>query len=214
MPNNRIRSPWISSVSPSITAARPAISPEAAQVGELVTIASTKLRPCDQALRPERWEAREIIATWAPGRVGLARADAIGPQMDYLFQISRRPLYVRTIRTAERENLHALPRRDPAAHPRGGRGTSPADTYLGRSRRQSPDRAHLPVQRLCRGARLCEPGGALAESEGHHPDICFGWGYATVSLQTHKIKGLHENEFIMAAKLDRMADVAGSAGPT
>ena len=45
----------------------------------------------------------------------------------------------------------------------------------------------------------------LAEAEGHHPDISFGWGYATVSLQTHKIKGLHENDFIMAAKLDRIA---------
>jgi 4a-hydroxytetrahydrobiopterin dehydratase len=47
--------------------------------------------------------------------------------------------------------------------------------------------------------------GALAESEGHHPDITFGWGYATVSLYTHKIKGLHENDFIMAAKIDRIA---------
>ena len=45
----------------------------------------------------------------------------------------------------------------------------------------------------------------LAEEEGHHPDITFGWGYATVSLYTHKIKGLHENDFIMAAKLDRIA---------
>ena len=44
--------------------------------------------------------------------------------------------------------------------------------------------------------------GELAEAEGHHPDIAFGWGYATVSLQTKKIKGLHENDFIMAAKLD------------
>ena len=52
----------------------------------------------------------------------------------------------------------------------------------------------------------------LAEAEGHHPDIGFGWGYATVSLQTKKIKGLHENDFIMAAKLDRMADALGSAG--
>jgi 4a-hydroxytetrahydrobiopterin dehydratase len=34
--------------------------------------------------------------------------------------------------------------------------------------------------------------GDLAEAEGHHPDISFGWGYATVSLQTKKIKGLHE----------------------
>ena len=46
----------------------------------------------------------------------------------------------------------------------------------------------------------------LAEAQGHHPDIGFGWGYATVSLRTKKIKGLHENEFIMAAKLDRLAD--------
>jgi 4a-hydroxytetrahydrobiopterin dehydratase len=46
--------------------------------------------------------------------------------------------------------------------------------------------------------------GALAESEGHHPDICFGWGYAKVSLQTKKIKGLHENDFIIAAKIDRL----------
>ena len=45
----------------------------------------------------------------------------------------------------------------------------------------------------------------LAEAEGHHPDISFGWGYATVSLRTKKIKGLHENDFIMAAKLDRLA---------
>jgi 4a-hydroxytetrahydrobiopterin dehydratase len=47
--------------------------------------------------------------------------------------------------------------------------------------------------------------GALAEAEGHHPDVCFGWGYATISLQTHKIKGLHENDFILAAKVDQLA---------
>jgi 4a-hydroxytetrahydrobiopterin dehydratase len=52
--------------------------------------------------------------------------------------------------------------------------------------------------------------GELAEAQGHHPDIAFGWGYATVSLQTKKIKGLHENDFIMAAKLDRIA-TAGEA---
>lgn len=46
---------------------------------------------------------------------------------------------------------------------------------------------------------------ALAEDEGHHPDIGFGWGYATVSLQTKKINGLHENDVIMAAKIARLA---------
>jgi 4a-hydroxytetrahydrobiopterin dehydratase len=51
-------------------------------------------------------------------------------------------------------------------------------------------------------------GAELAETEAHHPDISFGWGYATVSLRTKKIKGLHENDFIMAVKLDRIA-----AGP-
>jgi len=50
--------------------------------------------------------------------------------------------------------------------------------------------------------------GKLAETEGHHPDICFGWGYAVVALQTKKIKGLHENDFIMAAKIDRLAEQA------
>jgi 4a-hydroxytetrahydrobiopterin dehydratase len=46
--------------------------------------------------------------------------------------------------------------------------------------------------------------GELAEAEGHHPDISFGWGNAMVSLQTKKIKGLHENDFIMATKIDRI----------
>lgn len=45
--------------------------------------------------------------------------------------------------------------------------------------------------------------GELAEEEGHHPDITFGWGYAKVIFYTHKIKGLHENDFIMAAKVDQ-----------
>ena len=48
----------------------------------------------------------------------------------------------------------------------------------------------------------------IAEAEGHHPEVAFGWGYATISLQTKKIKGLHENDFILAAKLDRIAEAA------
>ncbi len=46
--------------------------------------------------------------------------------------------------------------------------------------------------------------GELAEREGHHPDIHFGWGYATVVFYTHKINGLHENDFVMAAKTDAL----------
>jgi 4a-hydroxytetrahydrobiopterin dehydratase len=48
--------------------------------------------------------------------------------------------------------------------------------------------------------------GELAETQGHHPDITFGWGYAMVSLRTKKIKGLHENDFIMAGRIDRLFD--------
>ena len=46
--------------------------------------------------------------------------------------------------------------------------------------------------------------GDIAESEGHHPDISLGWGYAEVTFYTHKIKGLHENDFIMAAKVNKL----------
>ena len=47
--------------------------------------------------------------------------------------------------------------------------------------------------------------GAIAESEGHHPDIEFGWGYANITLFTHAINGLFENDFILAAKIDRIS---------
>jgi 4a-hydroxytetrahydrobiopterin dehydratase len=45
---------------------------------------------------------------------------------------------------------------------------------------------------------------AVTRDYGHHPNISFGWGNATISLQTKKIKGLHENDFIMATKIDRI----------
>jgi 4a-hydroxytetrahydrobiopterin dehydratase len=46
--------------------------------------------------------------------------------------------------------------------------------------------------------------GALAEAQGHHPDILLAWGKAEVTLWTHKIDGLTESDFIMAAKIDRL----------
>jgi 4a-hydroxytetrahydrobiopterin dehydratase len=46
--------------------------------------------------------------------------------------------------------------------------------------------------------------GALAEQEGHHPAILTEWGRVTVTLWTHKIRGLHRNDFIMAAKIDSL----------
>jgi 4a-hydroxytetrahydrobiopterin dehydratase len=53
--------------------------------------------------------------------------------------------------------------------------------------------------------------GELAESEGHHPALLTEWGRVTVSWWTHKIRGLHRNDFIMAAKTDALAAEATSA---
>lgn len=47
--------------------------------------------------------------------------------------------------------------------------------------------------------------GALAEKQGHHPDIFLAWGKAEVTMWTHKVDGLTESDFIMAAKIDRLA---------
>lgn len=44
----------------------------------------------------------------------------------------------------------------------------------------------------------------IAESEGHHPDLQISWGKAVVELTTHAIKGLSENDFILAAKIDQI----------
>ena len=47
----------------------------------------------------------------------------------------------------------------------------------------------------------------ISESEGHHPDILFGWGYAKIKITTHAIEGLSENDFILAAKIDQIINV-------
>src|ERR1700693_1449723 len=82
-------------------------------------------------------------------------------------------------------------------------------------RRQAPDWALVDdatrIERTYRfknfgeAFAFVEQAAALAEAEMHHPDISFGWGYATVSLRTKMIKGLHENDFIMAANIDCLA---------
>ena len=46
--------------------------------------------------------------------------------------------------------------------------------------------------------------GVISEKEKHHPDILFGWGYAKIQIFTHKIKGLVESVFILAAKIDKI----------
>ena len=80
--------------------------------------------------------------------------------------------------------------------------------------------AHVPLWKMAPGAARIERNfkfvnfvttldfvnkvGALCESEQHHGDFTFGWGYCTVVFYTHKIKGLHENDFIIAAKVDQI----------
>ena len=46
--------------------------------------------------------------------------------------------------------------------------------------------------------------GKISEEEGHHPEISFGWGYAKINITTHAIEGLSENDFILAAKIDKI----------
>ncbi len=80
---------------------------------------------------------------------------------------------------------------------------------------------HVPGWRLIDESRKLERGfefknfadamafanavGEVSEAEDHHPDITFGWGYCTVVFYTHKIGGLHENDFIMAAKVSALS---------
>jgi 4a-hydroxytetrahydrobiopterin dehydratase len=53
--------------------------------------------------------------------------------------------------------------------------------------------------------------GAIAEAEGHHPDLYLAWGKCKVEIWTHKINGLTESDFYLAAKADRAFDSMRSA---
>ena len=55
--------------------------------------------------------------------------------------------------------------------------------------------------------RFVNEVGKISEEEGHHPDIIFGWGYAKINITTHAIEGLSENDFILAAKIDKKINV-------
>ena len=49
--------------------------------------------------------------------------------------------------------------------------------------------------------------GEISEKERHHPDISFGWGYSSIKIYTHAVNGLSENDFILAAKIDKIINV-------
>lgn len=53
--------------------------------------------------------------------------------------------------------------------------------------------------------------GALAEEQGHHPDIFLAWGKVEITTWTHKIDGLTESDFVLAAKIDRLYPQTASA---
>ncbi len=55
--------------------------------------------------------------------------------------------------------------------------------------------------------------GAIAESEGHHPDLFLAWGKVEISIWTHAIDGLSESDFILAAKIDTIPLPATPAAP-
>lgn len=54
--------------------------------------------------------------------------------------------------------------------------------------------------------RFANAIAAIAEQEGHHPDLQISWGKVIVELTTHALKGLSENDFILAAKVDKVAN--------
>ncbi len=62
------------------------------------------------------------------------------------------------------------------------------------------------VKNFVQALELTNRVGALAEAEDHHPAVLTEWGRVTVTWWTHKIKGLHRNDFIMAAKTDQLIE--------
>ena len=83
---------------------------------------------------------------------------------------------------------------------------------LGHLARQVPDWSVVEEHHLLRTFRFPDfktaldfvnRAGAVAESEGHHPDLLLAWGRVEAKIYTHKIDGLSESDFVLAAKLDR-----------
>lgn len=62
----------------------------------------------------------------------------------------------------------------------------------------------FPFKNFALAMTFAQKVGVLSEQENHHPDITFGWGYCQVVFYSHKIQGLHENDFIMAAKVNQL----------
>ena len=64
---------------------------------------------------------------------------------------------------------------------------------------------HFKFKNFLESQKFINKVGDIAEAEGHHPDIWFGWGYAKIKIFTHAIQGLAESDFILAAKIDKIS---------
>ena len=63
---------------------------------------------------------------------------------------------------------------------------------------------NFKFQNFIKSQEFVNKVGSIAEQEGHHPDILYGWGYAKIKIFTHAIKGLAESDFILASKIDQL----------
>ena len=61
-----------------------------------------------------------------------------------------------------------------------------------------------PGSSFARALEFANKVGAIAEAEGHHPDLYVAWGKCRVEVWTHKVDGLTESDFILAAKIDQL----------
>lgn len=60
---------------------------------------------------------------------------------------------------------------------------------------------------FAQGLAFVDRVGAIAEAEGHHPDLYLAWGKVRITLWTHKVDGLTESDFVLAAKCDRALEL-------
>src|SRR5579871_2155809 len=101
------------------------------------------------------------------------------------------------------EAMRAVPRRGPAPE---GRGTGQSEATS--ARLDVVNEHHLKKSYafpdFVKALAFVNQAGAIAEEQGHHPDLYLSWGKVGVEIWTHKIDGLTESDFILAAKLDRI----------
>ncbi len=97
-----------------------------------------------------------------------------------------------------------VPRKTPAEVDEALRSLDGWDAQDGKTRIHK----HYRFKDFVEAMRFVDALAALAEAEGHHPDFSVHWNAVDVALWTHAIGGLSENDFIVAAKLDRLPEAA------